>query len=317
MKNIFVDRCNPVYTDIDGVLCSKDKKTLVQYPGDHSSVYTVPEGITTIAPYAFQYLSSWFWKINFSSTVTTIGEYAFIDNVIKEIVIPANVVNFGREAFFNTWLQHVYYLGLHDPDPGNTKTIFFCNDNFAFLYLPIDYQDNSFCDRVVNVKNHTFDEYRGRDNACYQAVVYHYYQTYRDCFKERPLKSSKAYMIKRPAIFDWTSQSTYSCKYQCDNETGANLTDNCRDGKVCVEGKCVVPTSSSSDSSSSFECPQQINVLISRDDDSSQNAMCVPPVIIDSDSEDTSSQIHHLSSGIRSAASYLMVSLIMAFAFLI
>jgi len=276
MDDIFVDKCNPVYSDIDGVLCSKDKKTLIQYPGDHSSVYTIPEGITTIGPFAFQYLSSWFWKINFSSTVTTIGEGAFQDNGnIKELVLPANIVNFGREAFFNTYIENVIYLGLNDPDPGDTKKIFFCTDRFYHLCVPINYRDDTFCDRNVSAKNSTYDYLRDKDNACYQAFFCSYYHTSTNCNYPRTAYSPSGVLAKRPAVYEWTSQrGTYCASYICDNTTGMGMSDSCNhtQGKYCIKGSCVIPSSSSSSSAGSSS--------------SSESSGCVPHSITSDSSEE-------------------------------
>lgn len=77
--HIKVDAGNTKFCDIDGVLCSKDKKTLLSYParrtpGLTGKDYTIPEGITTIAPRAF-YVGS-VRSVNLND-VKTIGNSAF------------------------------------------------------------------------------------------------------------------------------------------------------------------------------------------------------------------------------------------------
>ncbi|MBQ3838006.1 MAG: leucine-rich repeat domain-containing protein, partial [Treponema sp.] len=51
--SINVAESNPVYSSLDGVLFSKDKKTLIKCPEGKSGVYTVPVGVTTIGTNAF------------------------------------------------------------------------------------------------------------------------------------------------------------------------------------------------------------------------------------------------------------------------
>ena len=57
LENVYVSEKNPDYSDIDGVLFSKDKKTLLKYP-DHKNfkgTYVVPDGTVKIGPLAFYY----------------------------------------------------------------------------------------------------------------------------------------------------------------------------------------------------------------------------------------------------------------------
>ena len=57
LENVYVSENNPDYSDIDGVLFSKDKKTLLKYP-DHKNykgTYVVPDGTVKIGPLAFYY----------------------------------------------------------------------------------------------------------------------------------------------------------------------------------------------------------------------------------------------------------------------
>ncbi|HHZ03050.1 MAG TPA: hypothetical protein GX396_08995 [Tissierellia bacterium] len=49
LDEIYVDRQNPYFTSLDGVLFSKDMKTLIRYPGYRTgNSYTVPEGVEKI-----------------------------------------------------------------------------------------------------------------------------------------------------------------------------------------------------------------------------------------------------------------------------
>lgn len=70
-----IDPNNQHYTVVDGVLYTKDMKTLVSCPPG-KAVVTLPEGVVTIANTAF-YQNHALTKVTFSSTVRTIGRMAF------------------------------------------------------------------------------------------------------------------------------------------------------------------------------------------------------------------------------------------------
>lgn len=53
LTEIEVDPANPNYTSIDGVLYSKDFRTLIQCPAGKSGIITVPESVTAISQNAF------------------------------------------------------------------------------------------------------------------------------------------------------------------------------------------------------------------------------------------------------------------------
>ena len=77
-KAVTVDPDNPYFCSVDGVLFTKDRKTLLCYPcGKEGESYTIPD------------------------TVTTIGEAAFVNNVyLKELVISKSVTRVEKQAFF-------------------------------------------------------------------------------------------------------------------------------------------------------------------------------------------------------------------------
>ena len=76
IANINVNSNNASFASINGVLFSKDKKTLIFYPVGKTGAYTVPNGTTTIASSAFTANSS-LTRIYFPTSITTIADYAF------------------------------------------------------------------------------------------------------------------------------------------------------------------------------------------------------------------------------------------------
>ena len=101
---------HPTYTSVDGVLFTKDMKTLVQYPaGKSNTAYTVPEGVTTIGDYAFSncsYLST----ITLPASLTEIGARAFqYCSALTSITIPEGVKSIGQYAFYCSGVTSVYF----------------------------------------------------------------------------------------------------------------------------------------------------------------------------------------------------------------
>ena len=131
-----VDEESEYYCSQDGILFSKDKTTIVAYPGDKTaSIYTIPESVTTIMPAAFSgcssltniiipdsmtTISSWAFQgcssltsIIIPDSVTTIYHYAFSDcSSLTSITIPDSVTKIGHCAFSSHGpLKDVYYIG--------------------------------------------------------------------------------------------------------------------------------------------------------------------------------------------------------------
>ncbi|MDD4822481.1 MAG: leucine-rich repeat domain-containing protein [Bacteroidales bacterium] len=122
MKEIHVYPTNPKYTSVDGILFSKDGKTLIAYPMGRSGDYTVPEGVTSINRDAFDKCTgltsiiipnsvtqigenafSWcsgLSSVTLSKNITTIADYAFSNcSSLSSITIPERVTSIGHMAF--------------------------------------------------------------------------------------------------------------------------------------------------------------------------------------------------------------------------
>lgn len=97
---ITVDENNKNYKDIDGVLFTKDGKTIVQFPaGKADTAYTVPDGVVTIAEDAFDSCAA-LTKVVLPDSVTAIMDSAFgYCSSLTEITIPASVIEINNYAF--------------------------------------------------------------------------------------------------------------------------------------------------------------------------------------------------------------------------
>ncbi len=98
LYRISVDGNNSVYCDIDGVLYSKDKETLVRYPGGmYGSSYDIPPSVKTIGIEAFSMCG--LTAVSIPEGVTTIHQWAFHGcTKLRSIVLPDSVT-YLSEAF--------------------------------------------------------------------------------------------------------------------------------------------------------------------------------------------------------------------------
>lgn len=124
MKEIHVYPTNPRYTSMDGILFSKDGKTLIAYPMGRSGEYTIPEGVTSIYRNAFENCArltsiiipnsvteigenafnkcSGLTSVSLSNSISAIPENAFSEcSSLSAITIPERVTSIGNAAFMD------------------------------------------------------------------------------------------------------------------------------------------------------------------------------------------------------------------------
>lgn len=99
LEKIHVAQDNPEMTSVDGVLFSKDGKTLLSYPRGRQGSYDVPEGVETIAPFAFAKATA-LTGVTFPASVHTVGMSAFQSCTgLDSVVLPATISQIGENAF--------------------------------------------------------------------------------------------------------------------------------------------------------------------------------------------------------------------------
>ena len=124
LQSIHVSENNAAYCDIDGVLFSKDRETLVAYPSGLGNEYRIPDGVKSIGDSAFCGCKN-LTKVHIPDSITEIGFSAFdgcagltdmkIPNSVNkidtqafmqchgltEVSIPDSVTEIGHQAFFS------------------------------------------------------------------------------------------------------------------------------------------------------------------------------------------------------------------------
>ena len=106
-----VDPENEYFTAVDGILFTKDMKTLIYYPSaknikfnkygeaQNTTSYVIPEGVETIRSKAF-YKCYYLENIEIPDTVTSIEEKAFHRcSALKELDLPSKLEFIGKDAF--------------------------------------------------------------------------------------------------------------------------------------------------------------------------------------------------------------------------
>lgn len=118
LTSISVDAANPNYSSLDGVILNKLQTALIQFPAGKGGEYTIPDGITSIADYAFfscdnltNVIIPYYTTAPFS--VTSIGQQAFSGcDGLKSVVIPPGVTSIGSGAFYScSTLTSADFLG--------------------------------------------------------------------------------------------------------------------------------------------------------------------------------------------------------------
>lgn len=123
---IDVDEANPNYCSIDGVLYNRDCTQLIVYPENKSDTsYTIPSGVITISPDAFEDNRN-LEKVVIPNSVVCIGFQAFNGCNLTSVDISDGVKIIADEAFHNCNLSSVNI-------PASVKVI----GKKAFEYCPL------------------------------------------------------------------------------------------------------------------------------------------------------------------------------------
>ncbi len=152
LKAVFVDEENPCYTSVDGVLYTKDMKTLVLHPilngqwkvaqgiADTADTYVIPEGVENLGSFSF-YKNSDLVHLTLPSTLKTIGDMTFFNcYAMWTVWLPEGLESIGADAFsYCGSISPVLYI------PSTVKSIddyaFFSCSGIKTVYMGVESED--------------------------------------------------------------------------------------------------------------------------------------------------------------------------------
>ncbi len=160
MKNIEVDADNQTYSSYDGILYNKSQTTLECCPAGKAGDIVLPNSVTAIGGFAFQYCSG-LTSIILPDCLTSIGEYAFsgcseltsialpnsitsLENEVffectglRSITIPESVTSIGNGTFQSCYsLTSVTSLAVNPPKCGGERVFLGIDKQKCMLYVP-------------------------------------------------------------------------------------------------------------------------------------------------------------------------------------
>ncbi len=133
IKAVNAHEDSTVYSSADGILYSKDGKTLILCPQGRTEAVVIPDTTEMIADHAFR--ACWtLGAVHIPGTVKTIGDHAFEGCTrLTSVTLNEGIESIGERAFYSARLTEIDI-------PGSVRTI----DNYAFAW----------CERLQNVTLH-------------------------------------------------------------------------------------------------------------------------------------------------------------------
>lgn len=133
LQKFTVSKDSPYFASVDGVLFTKDMKTLVQYPcAKAGDKYTVPDGVEIIGEYAFD--NTKLCEVTLADSVRELKRRAFSFNEdLEKINFGTGLETVGEEAFCALFVSGPFAL------PEGIKTIgdyAFYGSEFSSITLP-------------------------------------------------------------------------------------------------------------------------------------------------------------------------------------
>ena len=98
LQSFLVDADNPAFRSVDGVLYTKDGRTLVAFPPGRTGSFSVPEGTTELKSCSFR--DTRLHSLSLPQGLVSIGGYAFTDSEnLETITVPESVASISWLAF--------------------------------------------------------------------------------------------------------------------------------------------------------------------------------------------------------------------------
>ncbi len=150
LESFSVSSSNNNCCAIDGVLFSKSKTMLIDYPaGKTDESYTVPETVTTISGRAFAHSTN-LHSVELSESTTSIGEMAFDESGIRKIYIPSNVISIGALAFARCFEMEEILVSGSNNHYSSVDGVLYDNNMTAFIHCPAKYSGKVMIPQQTN-----------------------------------------------------------------------------------------------------------------------------------------------------------------------
>ena len=148
LKAIDVSEENPCFCSVDGVLYSKDRKTLIRYPiKKDGETYDVPDGVKEVSYNAFKGCSQ-LKSVTLPEKVKRIAAWTFDGcSALENVVIPPRVKEIGFSAFGRC--SSLKSLVLPDGVKSIDMSAFVDCSSLTSIVIPesvVEIENTAFCD---------------------------------------------------------------------------------------------------------------------------------------------------------------------------
>lgn len=135
----------PYFATKDGILYNKDMTALLKYPdGKTATSYRIPQGVTTIGDYAFDYVPT-LTSITCPEGVDSIGHYAFSSCPdLTEITLPASFTKMGSGPFALCHKLTTLSVAPDNPSYTSDNNILFNKQKNVLVCYPAGKQDTQY-----------------------------------------------------------------------------------------------------------------------------------------------------------------------------
>lgn len=133
--SINVDKNNPNYSSLDGILFNKNRTELLQCPVSKKGNYIIPSSVTTIGRYAFDHCIG-LTAITIPSSVISIKEGAFSHCTgLTSLKIPSSVTSIGLRPF--SYCTGLLYIDDKNPNYSAIDGVFFNKNQTELISCPV------------------------------------------------------------------------------------------------------------------------------------------------------------------------------------
>lgn len=244
LQNIEVDANNKFFCSYDGVLYSRDMKTMIMYPrGLKTEEYHVADGVEEVSARAFAGCTN-IQNIVLPNTINKIGEYAFDQSSLKSINLPNTIDYIGDYAFSDC--DSLLSMSLPESIQRISNGLMSYSDKVSYLWIPstvyyIGLSAFSRCKSLEVIECWIADIDEVEFSVSYGGEIAAFNSIKMDCTWHVPNGCAEAYKAQPWWMSTWNIvDDLYSGVDTISNEEALNITVS--DGYLTVTGgdDCIV-----------------------------------------------------------------------------